>query len=151
MCIFIDKKKQELNQVAGDFFRANVPNVTNIYQNLVAQADDATDLTKAISLPENIFGLKPKNTIAANLEQAATDALGAYNELDEEGNVIAVNAYEPGTTAPGPTEYPDEFMGNIHDTLPSKLENYMISSNVLYIMYKVMQKLLKNDFLKKYF
>jgi hypothetical protein len=113
--IFIDKKKQELGQLAGDFFRANVPNVTNIYQNLVAQADEATDLTKAISLPENIFGLKPKNTIAENLDEAAEAAIGAYD--DNDGAV-----YEDGTVSPGPTEYPDTFMGNIHDDGPQDVD-----------------------------
>jgi len=104
--MFVDKKKQELGQLGSDFYRANVPNFTNIYQNLVAQADDATDLTKAISLPENIFGLKPKNTIAENLDSAAEAAIG-------EG--VGGNAYEPGTTAPGPTIYPYENLGNVND------------------------------------
>ena len=79
----------------------------------MAQADDATDLTKSISLPENIFGLKPKNTIAENLDDAAAAALG--------GGVDS-NTYGDGVTEPGPTEYPNTFMGNIHDDGPQDVD-----------------------------
>ena len=133
--MFIDKKKQELGQLGSDFYRANVPNFTNIYQNLVAEADDATDITNLSNeLPENIFGLLDDTnaTVADNLNAAAEAAIGdgVGGSAYEPGTISSgptvypdetvESIYEPGTSEPGPTEYPDVNLGNVNEPAPTR-------------------------------
>ena len=103
--LFMEKKKQQISQLGSDIYRANVPNFENIYSNMVAGADKATDIsTLSDNIPENIFGLREGATVQEALDQQAADGLK-----------IGENVNDGAEPTDGGTSGDSNELGNIHD------------------------------------
>jgi len=102
--LFMDKKKQQIGQLGSDIYRANVPNFENIYTNMVADADKATDIsTLSKNMPENVLGLKKGGTVKDGFDQSAVAGLNIGENVNADSNTT-----DGGTSG-------DNNLGNIHD------------------------------------
>jgi hypothetical protein len=103
--LFMEKKKQQIGQLGSDIYRANVPNFENIYSNMVAGADKATDIsTLSANMPENVLGLKKDSTVKDGFDQGATAGLNIGENVNADAN-----------TTDGGTSGKSNELGNIHD------------------------------------
>jgi hypothetical protein len=102
--MFMEKKKQQIGQLGSDIYRANVPNFENIYTNMVADADKATDIsTLSKNMPENVLGLKKGGTAKDGFDQSAVNGLNIGENIHADANIT-----DSGTSG-------DNNLGNIHD------------------------------------
>jgi hypothetical protein len=85
--LFMEKKKQQVGQLGSNLVRANVPNFENIYTNMVADADAATDVTAlSDNMPENVFGIMPGSTVKDGFDQSATAGLNIGENVNQDSN-----------------------------------------------------------------
>ncbi len=102
--MFMEKKKQQIGQLGSDIYRANVPNFENIYTNMVADTDKATDIsTLSKNMPENVLGLKKGGTVKDGFDQSAVNGLNIGENVNADSNTT-----NSGTDG-------DNNLGNIHD------------------------------------